>query len=166
MSLLNKKCQFIYFIRTIILAFPNPVGNKKEFLFSWIEWTCLLSLYSSSAVASLCLHLFPPLTLTPTVRICPHQLHYMISGIISPQHLALVTDVIIRSLWRRWGQPRNDKGALAKHHNHIVQTGSTNKITVFLEEVSLRRLGWGSVCCSKSLGFCGWEVEDEHDLGG
>lgn len=90
----------------------------------------------------------------------------MISGIISPQHLALVTDVIISSLRRRLGQPRNDKAPLVKHHNRIVQIGSANKITVFLEEVSLRRLGCGAVRCSKSLGFCGWEVEDGHKLGG
>ena len=114
----------------------------------------------------LCLH-SSCLTLTSNVRICPHQLLYMISGIIGHQHLVLVNDVIIRSQWGCWGWPRNDKGPLVKHQNDVVnpQIGNANKITVFLEEVSLLRLGGHIMYCSKSLGFCGWEEEDGQKLG-
>lgn len=61
----------------------------------------------------------------------------------------------------------DDKGPLVKHQNRVVnpRIGSTNKISMFLEEVGLLRLGGGTVCCSKSLAFCGWEEEDGHKLG-
>lgn len=47
------------------------------------------------------------------------------------------------------------KGLLVKQQNRVVnpQIGSTNKIRVFLEEVSLLRLGGGTMCRFQESGF-------------
>lgn len=44
-----------------------------------------------------CSTIYSALTHSTTIAICSRQLLYMISGIISQQHLLLVNDVIIRS---------------------------------------------------------------------